>query len=314
MAAHTATHADIAQEERRYIQVFVWLAVLTALEIGLTFLPISRVVIGTGLVLLAASKAAMVALYFMHLAHEKRTLKYIALTPAMLCVFLVLMLLPDLGGDHAPHHDGHRARDVRRALTSPGRRCVARALVLPIVVLLGCGAPGAAAGARDGSGLLADRAHGATVTAGDLTGHGLGRRLRLHALPRHLPRALDAHGGAPGASSPAATPRSAWSPSASIPDHDTPEVLADVCRRTTVRGRAGCSSPARATPSPRSCATASASPSRTTGPAASPITHSDRFVLVDRQLRIRGYYHGNDPGDLTRLVADAGRLRDDPAA
>jgi cytochrome oxidase Cu insertion factor (SCO1/SenC/PrrC family) len=50
------------------------------------------------------------------------------------------------------------------------------------------------------------------------------------------------------------------------------------------------------------------------GPATSPITHSDRFVLVDRQLRIRGYYHGNDPADLSRLVADTARLRDDPAA
>jgi caa(3)-type oxidase subunit IV len=97
MAAHAATPADIAREERRYIQVFIWLAVLTALEIALTYLPLSRIVIGTGLVLLAASKASMVALYFMHLAHEKRTLTYIALTPAILCVFLVLMLLPDLG-------------------------------------------------------------------------------------------------------------------------------------------------------------------------------------------------------------------------
>jgi len=97
MAAHAATSAEIAQEERRYIQVFIWLAVLTAMEIGLTFLPISRVVIGVGLVLLAASKASMVALYYMHLVHEKPTLKYIALTPAVLCVFLVLMLLPDLG-------------------------------------------------------------------------------------------------------------------------------------------------------------------------------------------------------------------------
>jgi protein SCO1/2 len=51
-----------------------------------------------------------------------------------------------------------------------------------------------------------------------------------------------------------------------------------------------------------------------TGPAVSPITHSDRFVLVDRRLQIRGYYHGNDPADLARLVADATRLRDDPAA
>jgi len=38
-----------------------------------------------------------VALFFMHLAVEKRTLAYIALTPAILCVLLVFALLPDLG-------------------------------------------------------------------------------------------------------------------------------------------------------------------------------------------------------------------------
>ncbi len=45
------------------------------------------------------------------------------------------------------------------------------------------------------------------------------------------------------------------------------------------------------------------------GPPAAPITHSDRFVLVDRDLRIRGYYHGSDQADLDRLVADARTLR-----
>jgi protein SCO1/2 len=45
------------------------------------------------------------------------------------------------------------------------------------------------------------------------------------------------------------------------------------------------------------------------GPPASPITHSDRFVLVDRQLRIRGYYHGNDEKELDRLARDADALR-----
>lgn len=97
MVAHAASPADIAGEERRYLHVFVWLAVLTALEIGLTYMPLSRLVIGGGLVLLAVTKALLVALYYMHLVHEKRTLAYIALTPAVLCVFLVLMLLPDLG-------------------------------------------------------------------------------------------------------------------------------------------------------------------------------------------------------------------------
>ncbi len=48
------------------------------------------------------------------------------------------------------------------------------------------------------------------------------------------------------------------------------------------------------------------------GPPTAPITHSDRFVLVDRQLRIRGYYHGNDQADLDRLVGDARRLRAEP--
>lgn len=44
------------------------------------------------------------------------------------------------------------------------------------------------------------------------------------------------------------------------------------------------------------------------GPPTAPITHSDRFVLVDRDLRIRGYYHGSDPDDLERLAHDAASL------
>jgi len=49
------------------------------------------------------------------------------------------------------------------------------------------------------------------------------------------------------------------------------------------------------------------------GPPSSPITHSDRFVLVDRKLRIRGYYHGSDEEDVRRLVADARALQAEPA-
>lgn len=45
------------------------------------------------------------------------------------------------------------------------------------------------------------------------------------------------------------------------------------------------------------------------GPPTAPITHSDRFVLVDRSLRLRGYYHGNEPQDVDRLAADAEALR-----
>jgi len=98
----TSSHAeaqDIAREERRYLMVFFWLFVLTVAEIAVTYLhaAVGRFVVGIMLVLLAGTKAAMVGLYYMHLVHEKKTLTYIAITPMILCAFLVLMLLPDLG-------------------------------------------------------------------------------------------------------------------------------------------------------------------------------------------------------------------------
>jgi cytochrome oxidase Cu insertion factor (SCO1/SenC/PrrC family) len=50
------------------------------------------------------------------------------------------------------------------------------------------------------------------------------------------------------------------------------------------------------------------------GPVEAPITHSDRMVLVDENLRIRGYYRGRDQADLTRLEADLARLGQERAA
>ena len=95
MAVHTPE--QLAHEHRRYLQVFAWLAVLTAVEIGVIYTPIPHLAIALMLVVLAATKAALVAMFYMHLALEKRTLAYIALTPAVLCVLLVFALLPDLG-------------------------------------------------------------------------------------------------------------------------------------------------------------------------------------------------------------------------
>jgi protein SCO1/2 len=50
------------------------------------------------------------------------------------------------------------------------------------------------------------------------------------------------------------------------------------------------------------------------GPPTQPITHSDRLVLVDPALRIRGYYHGRLDEDLQRLVRDVRALRAEQAA
>ncbi len=85
-----------------YMAIFWWLAVLTVIELAVIFAPISRIVIGVLLVSLAVSKASLVALYFMHLRFEVRTLGYIALTPLAIATLLVFILLPD---NFAVHHE-----------------------------------------------------------------------------------------------------------------------------------------------------------------------------------------------------------------
>lgn len=84
-----------AHAEPNYMAVFYWLAALTVLEVGVTFLPLTKLAQGAILVVLAFTKAALVALYFMHLKFERRTMLFVAVTPVILCVFLMFMLIPD---------------------------------------------------------------------------------------------------------------------------------------------------------------------------------------------------------------------------
>ena len=85
-----------AHKEPNYISVFWWLLALTILEIAVIYMPMARMIIVILLIGLALSKASLVGLYFMHLKFERLTLGLIALTPLILCVFLILMLLPDI--------------------------------------------------------------------------------------------------------------------------------------------------------------------------------------------------------------------------
>jgi cytochrome c oxidase subunit 4 len=84
-----------AHAEPNYMAIFYWLAALTAIEVGVTFLPLTKFAQGAILVVLAFTKAALVALYFMHLKFERRTMLVVAATPVILCVFLMFMLVPD---------------------------------------------------------------------------------------------------------------------------------------------------------------------------------------------------------------------------
>ncbi len=88
--------ASTAHTHPNYIKIFIILSVLTAVEVGVTFLGLPRKLLVALLVSLAVWKAALVALHFMHLKIEKKTLTIVAVIPFILCVFLSLMLLPDI--------------------------------------------------------------------------------------------------------------------------------------------------------------------------------------------------------------------------
>jgi protein SCO1/2 len=44
------------------------------------------------------------------------------------------------------------------------------------------------------------------------------------------------------------------------------------------------------------------------GDVGSDFIHTNNFVLVDRQLRIRGYYDGTSEKEVNRMITDMERL------
>lgn len=97
---HGGAHAAHGDHEhkpnrREYWIIFAALLVLTVLEVGIAqpSLGISKTLMRLGLVGMALAKAALVALFYMHLKHETRVLRltvFIPLaTPALYAVVLI---------------------------------------------------------------------------------------------------------------------------------------------------------------------------------------------------------------------------------
>jgi len=84
-----------AHNHPNYIMVWFALAVMTAVEVGVTFLSWSQTMIILVLLGLAVWKAVLVALYFMHLKFEKRPLRILAVAPIPLAFILVLAVITE---------------------------------------------------------------------------------------------------------------------------------------------------------------------------------------------------------------------------
>jgi cytochrome c oxidase subunit 4 len=81
-----------------YIAIWIYLAVLTAVEVGFAMIgALPRNLLITGLIVLAVWKALLVALYFMHLRFEPKRLLIIVLAPLPLAVIMVMFVLQEYG-------------------------------------------------------------------------------------------------------------------------------------------------------------------------------------------------------------------------
>ena len=87
--------ASAEHKHPSYMAIFWYLAILTVIELIVVFLPFGKVTNNVLLGALAVTKAALVAMYFMHLRFEAKTLGWIAVTPLAIATLLVFVLLPD---------------------------------------------------------------------------------------------------------------------------------------------------------------------------------------------------------------------------
>ncbi|MBS1252153.1 MAG: hypothetical protein MAG451_01190 [Anaerolineales bacterium] len=93
MATTHSSEAKVSHAAPNYVAVFAALALLTAIEVGMTYIPMPRVLLILMLLAFAAGKAALVALYFMHLKFDSRLLTAVFVLPILLGGVLVYFLL-----------------------------------------------------------------------------------------------------------------------------------------------------------------------------------------------------------------------------
>ena len=77
--------------------MWIYLAALTALEVGIAYLEqqLGKTALVTALIGLALAKAAAVALYYMHLKHETKFMKYTVAFPAVFPALYAFILIAE---------------------------------------------------------------------------------------------------------------------------------------------------------------------------------------------------------------------------
>lgn len=91
MSAHVES---FDQKKKKYFKIFYALFVITLLEVGATFLPGAKIIRDVIICLFACAKAGAVGYYYMHLEHEVKWLRIVAVLPIFMLVYAGV-LMPD---------------------------------------------------------------------------------------------------------------------------------------------------------------------------------------------------------------------------
>ena len=97
MTAHADAHGEehFAGTNKLFISIWVWLVVLTLIEIFLAYRPMSLVIMLTILLGLSIIKAALIMAYFMHLKFERLSLILTIVPMLVVCIILLFAFFPD---------------------------------------------------------------------------------------------------------------------------------------------------------------------------------------------------------------------------
>lgn len=90
-------HAHHGPTTKGYISVFIALAILTTLTVAISKTPWSHGLRETLAFVIAGVKALLVALLFMHLRWETKTIVIFAIAPILLMILFMVAISPDIG-------------------------------------------------------------------------------------------------------------------------------------------------------------------------------------------------------------------------
>ena len=82
---------------RTYLVIFAVLIVLTLLTVGTAYLELPESVAIVTAIIIALTKAALIAMFFMHMKGEARLINFSMALAVMAVLVLVLFVMPDLG-------------------------------------------------------------------------------------------------------------------------------------------------------------------------------------------------------------------------